>query len=280
MTEDEARTILRNPAATAEQLARIAREFPRLRVDVVNHPGVTSDILVWLMKYGDDDVRTAIADWAAPPASASGPAAPSPEPHFTPYPVSEPTTESERPEEWVDATGAGKICGSCHHLLTPAGSDRLTGVIGSITGTNPRNGMPVSGRDLPFAGYASKICPNCGVGNRHALIPPAKGAPAVPSSGYASLGLTPRDRHGTYPVYSPGSSRTAPVQTPRYISDDAPSAGYAVLGFFIPIVGLILFLVWTDDHPLRARSAGKGALTSVIIGVLLVILRACIALGS
>ena len=54
--------------------------------------------------------------------------------------------------------------------------------------------------------------------------------------------------------------------------EDAPSAGFAVLGFFIPIVGLILFLVWHDTYPLRAKSAGKGALISVIIGIGLTIM--------
>ncbi len=53
---------------------------------------------------------------------------------------------------------------------------------------------------------------------------------------------------------------------------DAPSVGYAVLGFFIPIVGLILYLVWKQEFPMRAKSAGKGALISVIVEVSLVVL--------
>ena len=48
-------------------------------------------------------------------------------------------------------------------------------------------------------------------------------------------------------------------------NDDASSLAYALLGFFIPIVGLILFLVWNDEYPLRAKSAGKGALINVIV---------------
>ncbi len=48
---------------------------------------------------------------------------------------------------------------------------------------------------------------------------------------------------------------------------DASSFGYALLGFCIPIVGLILFLIWKDTTPLRAKSAGKGALVSVILSV-------------
>ncbi|MGN1170000.1 MAG: zinc ribbon domain-containing protein [Acutalibacteraceae bacterium] len=48
---------------------------------------------------------------------------------------------------------------------------------------------------------------------------------------------------------------------------DAPSFGFAVLGFLIPVVGLILYLVWKDTTPLKAKSAGKGALISVIVSV-------------
>ena len=36
--------------------------------------------------------------------------------------------------------------------------------------------------------------------------------------------------------------------------------------------GLILFLVWKDQTPLKSRSAGKGALIGVITGVVLTIL--------
>ena len=53
---------------------------------------------------------------------------------------------------------------------------------------------------------------------------------------------------------------------------DAPSVGYAILGFFIPIVGLILYLVWNAEFPKRAKSAGKGALISVIVSVVMVVI--------
>ena len=36
---------------------------------------------------------------------------------------------------------------------------------------------------------------------------------------------------------------------------------------FFPVIGLILYLVWKDQTPLRARSAGKGALIGVIVSV-------------
>ena len=59
-------------------------------------------------------------------------------------------------------------------------------------------------------------------------------------------------------------------------SDDRSSFGFAILGFFIPIVGFILFLLYERKKPKRAKSAGKGALigftTTIIISIILVIL--------
>lgn len=58
---------------------------------------------------------------------------------------------------------------------------------------------------------------------------------------------------------------------------DAPSPLFALLGFCIPIAGLILFLSWQYTFPLRAKSAGKGALagviTAIVAGIILVILQ-------
>lgn len=48
---------------------------------------------------------------------------------------------------------------------------------------------------------------------------------------------------------------------------DAPSTGFAVLGFFFPLVGLILYLVWKSTSPLKAHSCGKGALIGFIVGI-------------
>jgi multisubunit Na+/H+ antiporter MnhB subunit len=47
------------------------------------------------------------------------------------------------------------------------------------------------------------------------------------------------------------------------------NVGYAILGFCIPLVGLILFLIWKDEKPKDAKYAGVGALISVIAGVVL-----------
>lgn len=38
------------------------------------------------------------------------------------------------------------------------------------------------------------------------------------------------------------------------ISEDSSSLGFAILGFFIPIVGLILFLIYEGKKPKRANN--------------------------
>ena len=65
-------------------------------------------------------------------------------------------------------------------------------------------------------------------------------------------------------------------QSTSAVTNDSSSLGYAFLGFCIPIVGLILYLVWKDSTPLRAKSAGKGALVSVIVSVVIWIVYAVI----
>jgi predicted nucleic acid-binding Zn ribbon protein len=46
---------------------------------------------------------------------------------------------------------------------------------------------------------------------------------------------------------------------------DKASIGFGILSFFIPLVGLILFLVWKKDAPLKAKFCGIGALIGFII---------------
>lgn len=54
---------------------------------------------------------------------------------------------------------------------------------------------------------------------------------------------------------------------------DSGSAGWAILSFFIPIVGLILFLVWKDTKPKSAKSAAIGAIVSVALAILIRIMH-------
>lgn len=53
---------------------------------------------------------------------------------------------------------------------------------------------------------------------------------------------------------------------------DVPSAGFNALAFFFPIIGLILYLVWKDETPKRAKAIGKWALISFIVSIVINIL--------
>lgn len=62
-------------------------------------------------------------------------------------------------------------------------------------------------------------------------------------------------------------------------SQDTGSIGWAVLGFLLPVVGLILWLVWRDEQPKNAHMAGVGALAAVIFSVVFVILIVVVMIG-
>ena len=59
---------------------------------------------------------------------------------------------------------------------------------------------------------------------------------------------------------------TTPIQNANS-EQDKPNFGFAFLGFCIPLIGLILYLVWRDKTPLKAKSCGKGALIGFIVSV-------------
>ena len=47
------------------------------------------------------------------------------------------------------------------------------------------------------------------------------------------------------------------------------NTGWAVLGFFFPLIGFILWLVWKDSKPGDSKMAGKGCLIGIIVSVVL-----------
>ncbi|MBN2541145.1 MAG: zinc-ribbon domain-containing protein [Bacilli bacterium] len=51
-------------------------------------------------------------------------------------------------------------------------------------------------------------------------------------------------------------------------SNDTGSIGWGILGFCIPLVGLILYLVWKDTQPNNAKTAGTGALIGFILNII------------
>ena len=79
---------------------------------------------------------------------------------------------------------------------------------------------------------------------------------------------------------APPQTQQTSQQNATAAVEEGGTAGWAILSFFFPIVGLILFIVWKDSKPKSARAAGKGALISVIAVILLYVLIFCIACAA
>ncbi len=60
--------------------------------------------------------------------------------------------------------------------------------------------------------------------------------------------------------------------TQKATEQDSNSSGWWWLGFFLPLIGFILWLVWAGDTPIRAKRIGWGALVGVIVSVVLMVL--------
>ena len=54
--------------------------------------------------------------------------------------------------------------------------------------------------------------------------------------------------------------------------NDTGSVGYWLIGFFVPIVGFILYALWLRVQPKNAKKCLYGALTSVIVSIIFTIL--------
>ncbi len=62
------------------------------------------------------------------------------------------------------------------------------------------------------------------------------------------------------------------VKTKSIIQDDEPIGGLGTLCFFFPVIGLILYLVWQENKPVKSKGAGKSALWGFCTGIALYIL--------
>lgn len=95
----------------------------------------------------------------------------------------------------------------------------------------------------------------------------AQGNPGA--NGYTGFGYGTQQGYDPYRGQQSGYGRYGnpyyPPQPQAPVQNEGSGFGYGCLGFFFPLVGLILFLVWRNEHPRRAKSAGIGALISVIL---------------
>ena len=82
-------------------------------------------------------------------------------------------------------------------------------------------------------------------------------AVATPQAVNGQEGTIPTEKVQKSPV------KNAPVEGGTF--------GWAVLGFLLFPVGLILFFIWRREYPKRAKSSGKGALLGFLLLLLLYI---------
>ena len=61
----------------------------------------------------------------------------------------------------------------------------------------------------------------------------------------------------------------------RSYSVDTGSAGWGLLGFCVPIVGIVLYFVWKNEKPNTARVCLNGALISIGISIFIQFVAAC-----
>ena len=121
-----------------------------------------------------------------------------------------------------------------------------------------------------------RVCPACGTpvdGVREEQRPgtdrgTAQGAPQTGTQTYE------------YGANKASGNQTFNYEGPEYqSSNDSGSVGWGFLGCCFPLIGLILFLVWKDNKPRSAKSAGIGAIIGAVIFVVLTALLFALGIG-
>lgn len=49
--------------------------------------------------------------------------------------------------------------------------------------------------------------------------------------------------------------------------ESSNNIGWSILGFLVPIAGLILYPVWKETSPTKAKAAGVGALIGFVVSI-------------
>ena len=133
-------------------------------------------------------------------------------------------------------------------------------------------------------------CRNCGQElNENDRVCPACGTPVSnvkeEQKTYSYQETAQGAPHNGPQTYEYNSGKTSDHKTYNYSgpdyqpSEDSGSAGWGFLGCCFPLVGLILFLVWKDNKPRSAKSAGIGAIIGVVITIVLTLIFFALGIG-
>lgn len=52
--------------------------------------------------------------------------------------------------------------------------------------------------------------------------------------------------------------------------NDQSHFGFALLSFFIPVAGIVLYCIWKDEFPLKAKSCLKGFVSAIVLYVVFI----------
>jgi hypothetical protein len=108
-------------------------------------------------------------------------------------------------------------------------------------------------RNIPKAGIDEKYCTSCGlIIKKKAVICPKCGVPQDNVS-----------------IIEDVQTYDETINNNR--DDDKSSIGLAILGFWMPLLGFILYLFWKEETPKRAKSCGRGALLGFIVWMTLIV---------
>ncbi len=74
----------------------------------------------------------------------------------------------------------------------------------------------------------------------------------------------------------PARPTPIPTPTPAPAKKEGNCFGWSVLGFFIPIVGLILYFCWKNEKPKAAKASLHGFFAYLIVVALYILLMVCV----
>ncbi len=69
-----------------------------------------------------------------------------------------------------------------------------------------------------------------------------------------------------------GAAQQSQPMQQQLASKDSGHWAWGILGFFQPIIGFVLFLVWKDTKPKSSRSAGIGTIVGIVFAIIFIII--------
>lgn len=106
--------------------------------------------------------------------------------------------------------------------------------------------------------------------------PPQEGTYYAPQANQAPQGNYNQPGYQAPPqqaYYAPqNGAQMPPYGIPQQPIEEKASVGFAILSFFIPLAGLIIFLTKKNDRPKTAKVSGICALVSVVLGTVISII--------